>query len=172
MDFLLQNIYSNGDIPEELKKYKNFVDRVKGIDTYHRTLEAKLQRSARILKDNDSVSEADDRIYARALVSVLESDQEFPDKSKVLVLFEGEQLYEEDVPEYAFLDLPGKSVLVFEYTSQGLNFNLNRTMENSKLSRADSSRAERIIINSLASDPKSKKYVDSIYQRIDEQLSK
>ena len=59
MDFILQHFYPEGDLPEQLVEYQNFVNRIKGIDSYHSTLEAKLQRDYRMLRKKDSVSEWD-----------------------------------------------------------------------------------------------------------------
>lgn len=172
MDFLLERFYPDGNVPMRLKKYKDFVDNIKGIDVYHKILEAKLQRDAKILRNKDSVSEADDMIYARAIVGIIESDQLVPERSRVLVTFEGNSLYEENIPEYVFRGLPERSTLVFEYTSQGLALDLKRTLEESKSNKADINRTEKVIINSLAADPQSKEYVDSVYDGINNQLDK
>jgi len=171
MDFLLEHFYPDGNVPEQLRGYQNFVNRIKGIDSYHDTLEAKLQRDERNLAERDSVAEADDLSYARAIVDVVEADEVTPEKSRLLISFEGQELYEENLPNYAFAGLPEKATVVFEYTSQGLSLDLKRTLEESSRAKADPSKVEKSVIDSLAIDAQTKSYVDSVYDQINEELS-
>ncbi len=68
--------------------------------------------------------------------------------------------------------MPEKSTIVFEYTNQGLNLNLQRTLQESAKAKAEISGVEKIVIDSLATDAKTKGYLDSLYDQINEELSR
>ncbi len=172
MEYLLNGFFPEGNIPPELRPYAEFVSRIKGIDAYNDVVNAKLQRDRVNLKRRDSVCEADDPLYARTFVNVVESDELIPETSRLLVTFDNQTLYEENIPDYVFRGLPDRSTIVFEYTSQGLNLDLQRTLQKSSRAKLGASGVEKAVIDSLASDVKTKGYVDSLYCQINEELSR
>ncbi|MAG38401.1 hypothetical protein CMI45_03395 [Candidatus Pacearchaeota archaeon] len=169
MDYLLREFFPRGDIPIELEPYANFVNRIRGIDHYHSVLEAKLQRDSEYLSRSDkSVDEIDDPVYQRLIINVVDADKVKPEETRIVIKYEGERLYEENVPDIAFQGLPKGSTILFDYTDQGLNIDLKETLSNCK--GTEVSRIERVVIDSLASDVSSRKYIDSLYDQINEEL--
>jgi hypothetical protein len=169
INYLLENLYPDGLVPPEIKKYQDFVNKAKGIDFYHNVYEDKLLRDSKILINKDKTSEADDPVYARALIGIIESDMNISE-SKLVVIYQGDKLYEENIPKSIFIGLPDNSTLIFEYTSQGLTFELAKTMEECESKKIDLNRLEKVILESLARDAMSKTFVDSVYEEINNHL--
>ncbi|PIN89099.1 hypothetical protein COU61_03245 [Candidatus Pacearchaeota archaeon CG10_big_fil_rev_8_21_14_0_10_35_13] len=174
MGYLLDNFFPDGEVPEVLSEYSRIVGTVKQLygSVYSSALERKLAEDQKLFEDikaGRSRLTVDDDIgvYAGSLVSIIEADEVRSDKSRLVVLYDGQQLYEEDIREGSFAGLPNGSAVVFDYTPQGLVLNLRKTMNENPRTE---DRVEKAVIKSLFDDLKTKSYVNDINAQIDEAL--
>ena len=87
------------------------------------------------------------------------------------MLFGSEELYRENIIAEAFNGLPQGVTLTFDYTSQGLTLNLDRTLKQFSDSRTRRTEVERVALNSLASDDSTRQYIDDIFSEINTMIS-
>ena len=172
MDYLLTHCFPDGNISNELDKYTQFVNRVKQMysSTYDAILEKKLHQDKETIekiRKGYNVLEIENPIYARSLVEIVESEEVKKHDSRIIVLYQGEQLYEENIREGIFSGLPEGSVVAFNYSPQGLMLNLETTINQSSKAK---DRVEKIVIEELASDVQTKRYVDILYDRLNEEF--
>jgi len=175
MEFLLNAFFPDGNVPVPLKKFQEYVTRVKedyGVE-YNDAVERKMQRDAHILQGTTVsgavLDEIDNLVYARSVVHVIEADKVAPDKSTLVVRYEGEPLYGGDIPNGAFDELPGGSTAVFNYVpGQGLELDLAESLELSKDVK-NSSAVEKVLISSTATSIPTRRFLDDILDQINEE---
>jgi hypothetical protein len=173
MDYLLAHCFPSGDIPQDFGKYVRLIGIVKNMygDIYDSLLERKLQEDKKIIekvRKGEDILEVENPVYARSLIWIVESEEVKRDKSKILVLYQGDQLYEENVREGVFDGLPEGSVVAFDYSPQGLMLNLETTIAQSPKAK---DRVEQVVIEGLASDVETKRYIDVLYDQINEEFN-
>jgi len=178
MEFIFNRFFPQGDIPEDLRKYKNFVDMVKNVygDRYVRVVESKLLKDRALLdrigEGRDVLEDMRDPIYGRSLVGIIDAEEIKRDKNRLVVMYGLDVLYEENIPEDTFIELPSGATVVFNYTSQKLNLDLKRTLEENSKAKKDRSTIERVVLETLVKDTNTMKYLDDVYDQINEELNK
>ena len=175
IEFIFNRFFPDGNVPEQFSKYTRLVEKAKMIygRTYECMLEAKLQRDKKILKraskGKDILEDIEDKVYARSIIAIAEAEEVLKEKSRLVIRYEGEQLYEENIREGSFAGLPQGSIVVFDYKREGLEFNLRKTLEETKSHHSD---VEKSIIESLAYNSDTRIYIDEVYDQINQELNK
>lgn len=178
MDYWLNFFYPDGKLPPELKQYADTVARVRyihGEEKFTLVSERKLQRDRDMLRGNpmgDTLDVESNPSYASSLVNIIEAKPvEKFERSKLIVMYEGQTLYEELVSEEIFKELPRGTNVTFNYTPQGLEVDMEKTIVSSPAAVRSASEVERVIVESLAKDASTKKYRDSLYEGITAQIT-
>lgn len=175
--FLFEQFFPKGNIPDELKGYSDFVYGIARNlkEDFSKVYETKLQNDWKAMKNalrgGDTSDDFDKPVWARNFVSVVELADIKPDKKRIKILYGGELLYEDDLPENYFKGLPQGSTLIFDYTEQGIIPNLEKTFEESFIATKNSSLLEQIVIESLARDTETKHYISELTDHINAELS-
>ena len=176
MQYLLDNLFRDGNVPNSLRPYADFVQKTRRMyrDEFDSIVEAKLQRDHKILEaaksGEDTLDELDDRVWARSLVDIVEAEEVKPEGSKLVVSYNGQELYHETIGSGAFESLPDGAVVVFDYTTQGLIINLERTLTESDRIGSKRTEVEKAVLESLARDDSTKKYIDDVFTGINDML--
>ena len=174
MEYLLNNFFPDGKVPEGFSEYARIVGTVRQLygNEYSSVLERKLREDEALIdaaKSGKSRLTPEEGVYARSLVDVVEAEEVKRENSRLIILYNGETLYEGDIRDKSFSDLPLGSAVVFDYTPQGLTLNLRKTMEENP---GTEDKIEKAVLRSLADDPTTKRYIDEVNGQIDEALTK
>lgn len=169
MDFLLKWFYGD-DVPEQFSKYTGLISQARGIyeDRFDSAVEAKLRRDEANLEQARSGNVPymnTDLPYVRSLINIVQS-QRAPQKSRLFVLYEGQPLYESEIPDGTFKGLPLGTNVYFDYTSQGLQLNLARTLEESDMG----AKVEKPVREQVALNIAVKRHIDDVLDEINQAL--
>ena len=178
IEFILNRFFPQGDIPGDLRRYRDLVDMIKHVygGQYEKVVESKLLRDQALLDEirngRDVLEDTRDPVYGRTLVGIIDAEEIKKEKSRLVLMYGTDILYEENIPEDMFMELPSGAIVVFDYTSQRLSLNLKETLEESSKVKKDRSTVERIIFEALENDADTMRYLDDVYDQINDELSK
>jgi len=169
IEFLLNWFYGN-DVPEQFSKYTNLIAQARNVyeDRFDQVVEAKMQRDEANLekaREGNAPYMNNDIPYVKSLVNIVQA-QRVPEKSKLFVLYEDQPLYEGEIPEGTFQDLPLGTNVYFDHTAQGLQLNLTRTLDESDMG----ARVERPVREQVARNVGVQKYINDILDEINQAL--
>ena len=169
MKFLLNWFYGD-EVPEQFSKYEGLIAQTKGVygEQFDSVVEAKLQRDEANLEQarkGNAPYMNNDIPYVKSLISIVQA-QKVPEKNRLFVLYEGQPLYEGEIPEGAFDALPLGTNVYFDYTSQGLQLNLTRTLDESDMG----ARVERPVREQVARNAGVQRYINDVLNEINQAL--